>query len=70
MKHVGRNTVPPMLDKCFANMDQSPFYCDALIVCSWTKQGVGRRNKKNFRGQIGTGEGEGPLHSTVNSRKR
>ena len=55
---MGRNAVLPVLDKYFVNTDHLPFYRDMSGMYSWTKQGAGGRNKRDFRGQIRTGGGE------------
>ena len=57
-RREGRNAVPPVLDDFFVNSDHLPFCRNMAGVCSWTKQGAGGRNKRDFRGQVGTGGGE------------
>ena len=53
-----------MLDKYFVNTDHLPFYHDMSGIYLWSKQGAGSSNKKNLRGQIGTG-GREKNHFTV-----
>ena len=57
-KRVGNNAVPPTLDHYFVNTDHIPFYRDMVGMYSWTKQGAGGKNKREFRGQVGTGGGD------------
>ena len=57
-RRIGENTVSPILDKYLVNTDHLLFYRDMAGMYWQTKQGVGGRNKRNFRGQIGTGGGE------------
>ena len=57
-QRIGNNAVPPVLDNHFINTCHIPFYRDMVGMYSWTKQGAGGKNKRDFRGQVGTGGGD------------